>query len=128
MAMDRKGVLCAAVLVGLCHPLHVTGFSLNGRPGVRAVAAEKSCTTSVSFAPDSPLQRSKQTTPAKSMSTALGASSTEAPDFGAMLGDKVASAIVNSPVYPLLIYQAKNTMKKSAEVHNSTQHYYSIIV
>lgn len=32
-----------------------------------------------------------------------------------MLGDKVASVIVNSPVYPLLINQAKSTMKKSAE-------------
>ena len=33
-----------------------------------------------------------------------------------MLGDKVASAIVESPIYPLLIRQAKTTMKKSAEV------------
>lgn len=46
---------------------------------------------------------------------ALRATSSTA-DFGGMLGDKVASAIVGSPVYPLLIKQAKTTMKKSAEV------------
>lgn len=37
-------------------------------------------------------------------------------DFGELLGDQVASAIVGSPVYPLLINEAKSTMKKSAQV------------
>lgn len=32
------------------------------------------------------------------------------------LGDQIASMIVNSPIYPLLTLQAKNTMKTSAEV------------
>lgn len=45
--------------------------------------------------------------------TALGATST---DFGEILGDQLASAIVGSPIYPLLISQAKSTMKKSAQV------------
>lgn len=37
-------------------------------------------------------------------------------DLGGILGDKVASAIVGSPFYPLLTKQAKNTMKQSAKV------------
>ncbi|CAM9854194.1 unnamed protein product [Pylaiella littoralis] len=36
-------------------------------------------------------------------------------DVGGMLGDKVASAIVGSPFYPLLTKYAKSTMKQSAK-------------
>lgn len=36
--------------------------------------------------------------------------------IGGTIGDKLASAIVKSPLYPFLIRQARSTMKKSAEV------------
>lgn len=39
-------------------------------------------------------------------------------NFGPMIGDQIASAIVKSPFYPVLISQAKATMKKNAEVRN----------
>ncbi|CAN0077121.1 unnamed protein product, partial [Discosporangium mesarthrocarpum] len=43
------------------------------------------------------------------------ASTARSEDVGARIGDAIASAIVSSPVYPLLISQAKNTMKVSAK-------------
>lgn len=87
-----------SALAVTCLSAHVKGFSLTVRQAV-----SPSTTTAVS----------RHSTYVGS----LGASATAgATDFGSMLGDKVASAIVSSPVYPLLVRQAKDTMKKSAEV------------
>ena len=36
----------------------------------------------------------------------------EATDFGRLIGDRVASAIVGSPLYPFLKKQAKDTMSE----------------
>lgn len=41
---------------------------------------------------------------------------TSAMGLGGVIGDKIATAVVESPLYPFLIRKARGTMKKSAEV------------
>lgn len=101
MAVRHSNALCAAsALAVACLSVHVKGFSLTVR---QAVSPSTTTTTVVS----------RHSTHVGSLGASATAGGT---DFGGMLGDKVASAIVNSPVYPLLVRQAKDTMKKSAEV------------
>lgn len=109
--MGRRGLLCVATLTGLCSPVGVVGFSVNVRPGIRATNTGKGSSNGSPSSSKSILE-----TQGTTASGALAASSTKAGDFGGMLGDKVASAIVKSPIYPLLIKQAMGTMKKSAQV------------
>ena len=101
MTTGGRSIPWVAVLANLSVFSSVTGFHTAVWPTARVNAGG----------------RSKLANPASSSpdgsSTGLAVAST---DFGGMLGDKVASAIVGSPIYPLLVRQAKDTMKKSAEV------------
>lgn len=123
MVAGRNNVLRAAAVAGLCPLAAVTSFSVPVRSGVRASSAG---TGTAVFALSSDASQHRRRHAATTTMAALGAASGTAAntgaDFGDMLGDKVASAIVNSPVYPLLIRQAKGTMKKSAEVILETLH------
>lgn len=117
MAAGRKNVLRVVAVVGLCPLVAVTGFSVPVRSGVRAASAGTG-TAIYTLPSDASLRRRRHatTTTMASLGAASSTAANRGPGFGDMLGDKVASAIVNSPVYPFLIKQAKGTMKKSAEV------------
>ncbi|CBJ49027.1 conserved unknown protein [Ectocarpus siliculosus] len=99
MTTGGRSIPWVAVLASLSVLSSVTGFQTAVRPTARN-AGGRSNRANPTSSPDG------------SSSTGLAAAST---DFGGMLGDKVASAIVGSPIYPLLVRQAKGTMKKSAE-------------
>lgn len=129
MVAGRKNVLRAAAVAGLCPLVAVTGFSVPVRSGVRA-ASPGAGTAVYALPSDASLHRKRThatTTTMVAPGTASGTAGNRGPDFGEMLGDKVASVIVNSPVYPLLINQAKSTMKKSAEVRDLALLHASII-
>lgn len=121
MIAGRKSVLQVAVVIGLCPLVAVTGFSVSVRSGVRAASA--STGSAVYTLPSDTSLGSRRHASATTTTTMAATGATpgttaamKAPNFGEMLGDKVASAIVGSPIYPLLIRQAKDTMKKSAQV------------
>ncbi len=103
MVMAQRNMLWMALLVALVAKSGgVAGFC-TAPPGC---AAGRHIGRAVS---DSASTRQSQS----STRTVLGSALT---DFGELLGDQVASTIVSSPIYPLLIGEAKNTMKKSAQV------------
>lgn len=116
MAAGRKNVLRIAAVAGLCPLVAVAGFSVPVRSGVRAASAGTGTAIYTLPSDASPRSRHATTTSMAALGAASSTAAKRGPDFGDMLGDKVASAIVNSPVYPFLIKQAKDTMKKSAEV------------
>ncbi|CAM9798698.1 unnamed protein product [Scytosiphon promiscuus] len=101
---SRKPWKVAAVGL-MCTLSGVAGFRTTVRSRARANAGGKARSSTAPVTAEC----------SASGSTQLAAETGASTDFGAMLGDKVASAIVDSPVYPLLIRQAKDTMKKSAE-------------
>lgn len=118
MIAGRKSVLQVAVVIGLCPLVAVTGFSVSVRSGVRAASASTGSAV-YDLPSDTSLgsrRHASATTMAATGATPGTTAAMKAPNFGEMLGDKVASAIVGSPIYPLLIRQAKDTMKKSAQV------------
>ncbi|CAM9290798.1 unnamed protein product [Ectocarpus sp. 12 AP-2014] len=98
MTTGGRNIPWVAILASLSVFSGVTGFQTAVRPAARNAGGRSN--------------RANPTSSPDGSSTGLAAAST---DFGGMLGDKVASAIVGSPIYPLLIRQAKGTMKKSAE-------------
>lgn len=115
--MGKRCSLLAAWVGSLRLPTEVRSFGVAFRPAaVRGAGARDRCNHSP-LTPDSPWRVDVSDLSAAGALLAGSTSSADtAPPFGAMIGDKVASAIVNSPFYPLLIQQAKGTMKKSAEV------------
>lgn len=104
MARGRADSPLAAVLVGLCVSANVEGFAVTVRRGMRLPPS----TTTVG--------RSGALGQLQAVAATSSAEGSSPKAFGGLLGDKVASVIVNSPVYPFLAEQAKDTMKKSAQV------------
>lgn len=92
LAMKTGDALITTVLAGFNLPSNVLGFALIARSTVRRTTRSNTCVL-------------------KALS---GAEATA--DFGRLVGDRIASAIVGSPFYPFLKKQAQDAMKECAEV------------
>lgn len=90
--MKIGDALITTALAGFNLPKNVLGFALTARSTVRRAASSNTCVLKASS----------------------GAEATT--DLGRLVGDRIASAIADSPFYPFLKKQAKDAMKECAEV------------